>query len=51
MFTIQKVATKPQVAPKVEFKPKANAPKFNNQKVVRSDGRNDGYVYQDWRNW
>ena len=27
------------------------SPKWNNQQVVRSDQRNSGYTYNDWRNW
>lgn len=30
---------------------KVEGPKWNNQKVVRSEGRSEGYVYNDWRNW
>jgi hypothetical protein len=31
--------------------PKPKGPKFNNQRVVRSTGRDTGYRYNDWRNW
>ncbi len=30
---------------------KRNDVRWNNQKVIRSDARNEGYVYLDWRNW
>lgn len=26
-------------------------PKWRNQEVVRSDQKDSGYVYNDWRNW
>jgi hypothetical protein len=31
--------------------PKTTGPSWRNQRVVRSDQRNSGYTYNDWRNW